>query len=133
MPAEIDWSVEGQSCKQNTIGANSTNNLKIFLILLAKLVVIYVRLPIIYVGEINFEQMPLRAIGSPNLSLSKVHKNFYELIEIFIGVLSWTGHKSWNGNKNKIGGIRRSKSASIAWNSNAFAINSRCTFCWIFH
>lgn len=64
------------------------------LILLAKLVVIHVRLPIIYDGEINFEQMPLRAIGSPNLSLSKVHKNFYELIEIFIDVLSWTGHRS---------------------------------------
>ena len=47
VPAEADRPAEEQGCKRDTVGAGSTGGLEMVLTLLAKLVAIHVRFPIV--------------------------------------------------------------------------------------
>ena len=92
MPKEVDWPAEERGCKWNTVGAGSIVGLEIVLTLLAKLVTIYMGFFIVKVEKTSFKKTFLRpSIGSAT-SLS-IHKDFYELVKVHIGVFGQCGSR----------------------------------------
>lgn len=54
MPAKIDPIIKEKSCKQGAVTVNGAGNSKMILTLLIKVVIFYVGLTIVKVGEFSF-------------------------------------------------------------------------------
>lgn len=71
--------------KKNLVGVFGSGNAKVILTLLIKLVAFYIRLAIIHVQEVSFQEFISRLFGGDE-SLS-LQNNLQNLLQVFFGIL----------------------------------------------